>query len=104
MPRRGPPDHTGPDAVAGLAKRRAKLGAERIELRMRFDGVRMQQAGRNLQRAFRAIERERRRKLGEAARVLHGLPPVPGWIDADPPTFAFPGWGPRWRPFDWSID
>lgn len=29
---------------------------------------------------------------------------APRWIDADPPTWCFPGWGPAWRPFDWSVD
>lgn len=78
--------------------------AESIVLTMRFDGSRAQRSLWNVERAFRAVARERRRKAREAARVLRGLPPLPGWIDADPPTFAFPGWGPGWRPFDWSVD
>ena len=104
MPRHGPPDHTGPEAVAGLAKRRAKRNAEPIVLVMRFDGSAARRQLWSIDRAFRALMREKRRRSVERLRIMRGLPPRPGWIDADPPTLAFPGWGPRWRPFDWRVD
>jgi len=55
-------------------------------------------------RKFRALDRERRRKLAEAERVARGLPPPPGWIDADPPGWCFPSFAMWSRPFDWEID
>lgn len=58
MPHCNPPDHTGPEAVAGLAKRRAKRSAEPIMLTLKFDGGDFLKHARRLKRGLRALERD----------------------------------------------
>jgi len=49
------------------------------------------------------INRIINRQIRRMCRESH-LRNAPGWIDADPPAFVFPWWGPAWRPFDWAVD
>jgi hypothetical protein len=114
MPRHGPPDHTGPEAVAGLAKRRAKRGvgdAQTVQA-IRAETITVQKVSTALITAAKLGENMRSIKIqlsGDTRGFLRKmrecqLAIASGWIDADPPTFAFPGWGPQWRPFDFEVD
>lgn len=78
--------------------------SQAITLNLTFDAGPLERQLWNIQRGFRAVARERRRKWAEAIRVGNGLPPRPSWLDADPATFSFPGWEPRSRPFDFAVD
>jgi hypothetical protein len=50
-------------------------------------------------RVYAMISRQIRRLRRESYLRL-----APGWIDEDPPGFAFFGFAPRARPFDWATD
>lgn len=63
-----------------------------VDFKLHVDTSRLRRQVWRYERMFRAMLREGR-----------GFTPSV-WLDDDPPTFAFPAWGPAWRPFDWAVD